>query len=386
MDPKVLAWLITLGIILSAPSTSNPSTIQITDLHQNPGLLTLDVGKTLVKIGKHQIYYIIDLQRCEPIFAKLEVILQGLQTFQNFTDLNKILESKFSNTRKMFLNLMPKHRNKRGLLNFLGTTIKQITGNLDNNDLIEISENIRKLELNNEILINENNEQARINRQIQDRMNRIIKQLEEDHDQVKKGIIQSRASSGITKAFSVLQDFLKVNMLLDNIGNHLKTIFETIQLAKLRIISKDILSPEELKIIFKQFEMQKLVVGSTDQLYQYLEISAFYNQTKIIFVVEVPIFDIPVYRTLLVEPLISRNRTLKTPYLSPGKPFQFNPRWLLFTPFKWNLSNLLIQRSTSLVGNQILNPQSPGCKANKQSKNYHLLWNPESNANRHLFD
>lgn len=305
--------LIIFAVIISSSTARSSPSIQITDLQRNPGLLTLDIGKTFVKIGKHQIYHTIDLKRYEPILAKLEIILQGIKSFENYTDITKMLESKFSNTQTLFHNLMPRHRNRRGLFNFLGSTLKQITGNLDDNDLIKISENIRKLESNNEILINENNEQVQINSQLQDRMNRIIRQLEKDHDQIKRSLIDSRTSSGVAKNLIILQDILKTNILIDNVNDHFRTIFEIVQLAKLRVISKDILTPDELKIIIQQFETQKLNVETVDQMYEFLEISSFHNETKIIFVIEIPSLETLAYKTLLLEPLIIKDRTLKVP-------------------------------------------------------------------------
>lgn len=137
MKPTLLIWLSIHTLIICTPPAESAANIQITNLNKNPGLLTLDIGKTFVKIGKHQVYHIIDLERCEP----------------------------------------------------LGSSIKQITGNLNNNDLIKISENIRKLELNNEILITENNQQVKINHQLEDKINRIIDQLERDHNQIRSSLI-----------------------------------------------------------------------------------------------------------------------------------------------------------------------------------------------------
>ncbi|XP_055536035.1 uncharacterized protein LOC129733840 isoform X2 [Wyeomyia smithii] len=294
------------------PSHSS-SSIQITDLQHNPGLLALDMGKSFVRIGKHRLYHVVDLKQCEPIFARLDVAIHGLKSFGNLSDLTAMLESKFSNTRKMFQNLMPRQRNKRGLLNFVGSAIKQITGNLDNDDLIEISKTLKALEIDDKILINENNEQARINTQLQDRLNKFIEQFEFDHNLIRKNLIAAKSNSGIDKTIKLLREILKINIQLDNLESHLKLIFESIQLAKLNTIPRDILSPDELSIILDHFTNHKIIIDSIDQVYQFLNLSAFYNHTKIVFIVEIPLLDELAYRTLLLEPLIVKNKTLKLP-------------------------------------------------------------------------
>ncbi|XP_055547829.1 uncharacterized protein LOC129731677 [Wyeomyia smithii] len=304
MEVWVLAFL--------NPSHSS-SSIQITDLQHNPGLLALDMGKSFVRIGKHRLYHVVDLKQCEPIFARLDVAIHGLKSFGNLSDLTAMLESKFSNTRKMFQNLMPRQRNKRGLLNFVGSAIKQITGNLDNDDLIEISKTLKALEIDDKILINENNEQARINTQLQDRLNKFIEQFEFDHNLIRKNLIAAKSNSGIDKTIKLLREILKINIQLDNLESHLKLIFESIQLAKLNTIPRDILSPDELSIILDHFTNHKIIIDSIDQVYQFLNLSAFYNHTKIVFIVEIPLLDELAYRTLLLEPLIVKNKTLKLP-------------------------------------------------------------------------
>lgn len=88
-----------------------------------------------------------------------------------------LLSTKLSNSQQLFFELKLKIRPKRGLFNLIGTEIKTITGNLDNNDLIEISKNLEDLNLNSKTLINENNEQRLINQQFQNRLKRFINHL-----------------------------------------------------------------------------------------------------------------------------------------------------------------------------------------------------------------
>lgn len=64
-------------------------------------------------------------------------------------------------------------RYKRGLIDGLGTVIKQISGNMDHNDTLEINEQIRQLQ-DNELLIKNNvNEQHNLNHKMIERFNNI---------------------------------------------------------------------------------------------------------------------------------------------------------------------------------------------------------------------
>lgn len=150
----------------------------------------------------------------------------SLKAFTNFSDIINLLESKFDTTKNLYRNLLPITRKKRGLINMLGTTTKQITGNLDNNDLIEFSETIKKFEYDNQLLINENNEQAKINTQLQDRINRVLRELEMQHNQIRKNIITQRSDLGQNKNMQLLQEIIKINLYMDTFNSHLETVSE----------------------------------------------------------------------------------------------------------------------------------------------------------------
>lgn len=149
--------------------------------------------------------HIVDLENYEPTLMKLSLTLRGLRTFNDSMDVVNALENKFENTKNLYQNLVPHVRQKRGLVNFLGSTIKQITGNLDNNDLIEISKTLDNLKMHGQILTNENNEQIKINTKLQNRINRIISELEKQHNQIRDNIIKHRSDIGSSSNFNLLK-------------------------------------------------------------------------------------------------------------------------------------------------------------------------------------
>lgn len=65
------------------------------------------------------------------------------------------------------------------ILNALGSAIKLSTGNLDDNDLVQINNDINDLRSGTHKLVRANNQQIQINRQLQDRINGIIKAFNE---------------------------------------------------------------------------------------------------------------------------------------------------------------------------------------------------------------
>ena len=306
--------LVALTLLISfLPKQSLAQSLQISNLESNPGLLILQDGCSFMKIGEHKLFHIIDVLKYEPILIKLQQNINGINFIRNFTGMTELLETKLSKARQIYEEFLPKFRTKRGLLNFVGTGIKQITGNLDNNDLSEISQKILDLKLNNKMLITENNEQVKINYQLQNRLNRVIHQLNIQQSQITQKIIAARNENDTKKYIIVIEEIFKINLILDHLISHLNDIFEAIKLAKSKIISKHILSLEELSFATQKIEANGITLNSLEETYDFLDLIAFHNKTKIIFIVLIPLIDSSNYKNLLIEPLIIGNKILKLP-------------------------------------------------------------------------
>lgn len=125
-----------------------------------------------------------------------------------------------------------------------------------------ISAHLEVLDRKSNTLINENNEQIKINLQLQDRINRVVLQLNEQHRQITKNLIAARSDTSNKKEFKILQEIFKLNICLDNLKLHLENIFQAVQFAKLKIISKNILSFEELDFVTKRLESQGITISN----------------------------------------------------------------------------------------------------------------------------
>ena len=312
----ILATITITITITIFPPPSHMQSIQIHDLSTNPGLISIKDGYSFLKIGNHKLFHIIDFTKYEPIFRKLTMNINGIKTLGNFTELTDLLDMKYSNTVTLFLDMKPRNRNKRGLLNFIGSGIKMITGNLDYTDYLEISQDIQNLRINNKMLITENNKQLKINVQLQDRINGLINQIDKQQSQITKNIIKSRDDNSIDKKHTILKEAFKINFNLDILYHHLENLFEAVQLAKHKIISKHILTLDEIQFAIKELKEHNIIPSSVEQVYEFLELSAFYNQTELIFVVYIPILDEKKFDKIILEPLPVGNRVMKLPALT----------------------------------------------------------------------
>lgn len=300
-------------LLLLTSITATYSSIQIMDLNQNPGLVIISAGESFLKEGEHRIYHTIDFSLYESTFTKLKLIMKEIRTFGNYTELNEILSTKLDNLRNIYYGLQMKSRHKRGLLNFVGSGIKFLTGNMDHEDYLEISKDLEDLKNANNQLVKGNNEQRKINFDMQDRINKMIKQLRYQQSIISENINNVKSETTLAKQIKILGAIMNVNMQIDHLISHFKDISESIHLAKINIISKHILQTDELAFSIERLEEKGIIINNMEQVYEFLEISAFYNMSKLIFVIKIPALKNVTYNYLMLESVPKENQIINLP-------------------------------------------------------------------------
>lgn len=307
--------LTTLTIVMTASQT-----IQLYDLARNPGLLTLQTGNTFIKTGRHRIYHVIDLTKYKPLLDNIELAVNGLKIFPDFTDITSILNTKLKKVEISYKRLLPikQTRQKRGAFNLIGSAIKAITGNLDENDLVQINNDIKDLQFENQNLIKQNNIQVTLNRHLEDRINKIIDTINKEQKVIKQQIIAARQTLLINKLinqnFTAIRQAFKISFHVDLLQKHLDSIFEVIQLAKIHVISKSFLETEELQFILDRLEQQNIAILNPDQVYEYLDIQALFKGPILYLIIGVPQISPNTFNTLLLEPLPINGQIIKLPW------------------------------------------------------------------------
>lgn len=285
------------------------SHLEIRDLNNNPGILAIKVGKVSMKEGTHTLIHEINLYPFRTILNQYEEIIYKLQKNTNITSIVTIIKRKHEQADFILHNLIPKRKTKKSL-DFLGTAIKVITGNLDNNDLITLNNQLQNLKNSDNLLINENNEQIKINEQFQKRINDLTEQAHKQSIQTENFIKQTRAMIDRSLNWEHMFQLQSIIFNLDFIIHQLDTIFESIQLSKIGIISKALLVPSELDFATNLLESQGIKIESYDQTYQYLEPIAFHNGSSIILLVRIPKLREGEFTQLRIETIPVHNKTI----------------------------------------------------------------------------
>ncbi|XP_062555699.1 uncharacterized protein LOC134220616 [Armigeres subalbatus] len=308
--------ILTILIPLSIMKTTQTQTIQIQDLSNNPGLLTIKTGQSLIINSYDRLYHEVDLTQYGNVLVQVERIISGLRTFQSFHDITELLTRKFQDVSKLYYNLLPHRRARRGAFNLLGSGIKLITGNLDENDLIEINHDIQNLKSKSQSLIKQNNVQVAINERIEKQLNEMTESFNKHQNAIVKELVKAKNNRLENHNVTLLMQTFKISYHLDQIEDFLESVFETIQLAKLKIIPRNFLYKSELKLIKDKLEEQHVEFINTDQVYELLDIISVFKDKTLYFIILIPQLEPSSFNQLLLEPVPINGRTMKIPTTS----------------------------------------------------------------------
>ncbi|XP_049548402.1 uncharacterized protein LOC125959616 [Anopheles darlingi] len=290
----------------------------------NTNLFALKLGKALIIEDYHIILHEFNLNNLEAILKEYGKIVNTLDTFISSTNSIKgnkfeeynslvqvqtILKHKYEQAISMMENFENKKISKRSI-EFLGSIIKDITGNLDQNDYDVIKSQLGQIRKANNILITDNNAQIKINSVFEQRINNLTeiahKQAIEFHNVIKKAGLSLDSQKVINRRLH-LHDVI---FTLDNVRNQLNVIFESTQLAKLGIIHKALLQPREINFVLNILSNEGVKITSNIEAYEFLETKTVQNNHKIILLIKIPKFRHGNNTVIQIEPIPHQNKIL----------------------------------------------------------------------------
>ncbi|XP_055630115.1 uncharacterized protein LOC129770936 [Toxorhynchites rutilus septentrionalis] len=176
-------------------------------------------------------------------------------------------------------NLLPIKRRKRW--NQLGTAWKYLAGSPDANDLKIINSSINGL-------INNNNEQVRINREIS--------------LQMKEAVFKTKESIQLLNLES--SELYSVNILLNLkfLNDKLNQIIQTITLAKVGMLNEQVLSQNEIELIIEDLSKENVTVWNTAEALTYVTTSIVTNEHEIALLLKLPKLDPRIFRKIFILP------------------------------------------------------------------------------------
>lgn len=279
----------------------------------------MTLGQARLIDGHTKYIHIVDLDQYKLTLTKLKETISKIRD-PDVELLKNTTLSKFRNLETKLQNLYPFSRVRRGLINGLGSAIKVITGNMDSVDAENLNQAIEKIKLNEHDLKTQIDNQIVINDKINERLNTFTNFI--NYEQTKIGNALSNRDQLFTNEINrenfIIQEIQYLNQInynIDILANHLGDISESIVLAKLNIISKFILQPDELEYIHQLFNNMSFSIQSEEHIFEVLELQAYYSDKKIIFNLNIPNFSKEIFKfTHLLQIPINSTETIAIEY------------------------------------------------------------------------
>lgn len=301
--------------------------MEIQNLSDNMGILPMKLGTARTIKAYNNLIHVVRLDAYE---TNINKIANSLTAFDKIGDLKNsltILNVKVTELKAKLQTLMPRLRNKRGLVNGLGSVIKSITGNMDADDAIHLNKEIEQLTQGQSTITGEINQLTQINNQMSQRFSNITNHINRQQEIIEGYLRYSRneLNNRIKSdeiAIRYTQYLNQVNYNIDLLSSHLSNIAEAVVLARLNIISKQILNSDELNEIYTFFKNKSIEIKSDEHIYELLGLQAYYNNTNIIFNIQIPQISEETYSFFHIIPLPINNTKMII-----SKPFAIsNPK------------------------------------------------------------
>lgn len=291
--------------------------LEIQDLMEHK-ILTIKLGTARTIRTYNNLLHIVRLDSYEQTIDKITNSLKTLNTMDELKDSTNIVKTKLLNLRQKLRTMKPIVRNKRGLINGLGSVIKVITGNMDAQDAERLDQEIQKLVENQNKIKEEVNLQTSINSKMIERFNNITNHINNQQDAIESYLKYYQGQ--ITNSIRTNSDMLRqsqylnqINYNIDLLTQHLANLAEAVILARLNIISKQILNEDEIAEIYKNLKEQSVSVESDEHVYELLGLQAYYSNSNIVFNVRIPVLSHRKYSMLHIIPLPINNTKILIP-------------------------------------------------------------------------
>lgn len=265
----------------------------------NKGLKTLEIAEVRIITLYKKLIDLIELQDLKSNLENINISINWLEEFISIPNnlpktMINIARQRYIQLEKDLKSILPitLERPKRGIFNPLGTLIKSITGNLDHNDFVYLKNAIIKLDNDSYTIHEQFQEQIKLNQDMINRFENITQFIDKTMLAMRHNIAVDAQKTNLSvwtnhriQDYGLTLDF-NINLMKDQINK----IHEIITFAKIKVISTHILDNHELYDINQHLINNSIHLKSEEQIYSLLEIQAYYNDTNLIIIIQVPEF------------------------------------------------------------------------------------------------
>lgn len=338
------------------------------------------IGETKIFDHFHKFYFSINLTQLECAVRKLA---QNMVIIEHKTRNDTLLRNQYQTLKREIesseniLEKLTHFRVKRGLVNVLGKTIKFITGNLDNDDLANINQNLEILSKTQKQEISRLNELTSFAAHVTQRYNEDISKLNHNMDETAKAInlIQSK--------FETLQVINHEIFNAIRVRDFINCIERTINLAKLETPNLELFTRSDLADInqhlMREYDENQILYTNNTHLFEVLDhskILLMITNKSVIMVLKIPILKPTSFIYSRIYPIPNTKNKI---ILLPAKYFLQSNQSELWSNDCRNLHNQSLCHNT-LKNEKCSLENLNTCQAAETTNDYRIIQQMENTA------
>lgn len=170
-------------------------------------------------------------------------------TTTHFYHISNALNNTYDSYEKLNNNYERLIRKKRGLMNYLGSGIKFITGNLDNDDLESITQNFEILKHNQLNAMHKINDLSSFAGNVMNKFKENINTINENSKTIRSEI--SNLTTEINLTLALQNQYIQIN----NLNQYLEKLLRIFSFAHLQTLDLEILSVKEISEIWQYLKI-----------------------------------------------------------------------------------------------------------------------------------
>lgn len=304
-------------------------------MKENPGIISLKVGTAALKSNFWTVYKTLDLDSVvkqvndnDIEYNKLiEIVHKDYESYTEFIGIEKQIDLLSALCKNRLRQVLPCKIIKRAIFSPLGSLVKIISGNLDEEDAKKYDKEIDNLNGK------EHSVESRVSL-MQNAFTKIVNATDIINSNVDKISVKTHemelALQSESKLGNVVSLITSMNQILNNfhfILNYIQEIETAIAFSKLQTLHQSIINSTELLDTLKHVEKHANLVYpvSIDNLVKIersIVLKSFLNNDRLVFVLEIPLVYPEKYSYYKIVPIPIRNpETQKTITIIPKHPY-----------------------------------------------------------------
>lgn len=259
--------------------------LYIKNLNKDP-IFLLKINECRIQKGSIKIIHPINISKIQKTIESIEIVAQD-----NNSTFKELLKYKIKNLNDNLSQVKPTEKRQKRW-DALGSAWKWLAGNPDADDLRMINKTFNQL-------VDENNEQVKINTNINNRFKDITYKINE--------VIQAANENN-----HVIREIEAIKLIvnIDMINQMLQNIKDAIVSARWSIPSSAILSVEELNEIKEILELQGINVPILDEVFNYVQPKIATNKDTILYIIQIPQIETEPATVLMVNTLVNDEKII----------------------------------------------------------------------------